>query len=73
MTPSPLPFVRIAVGIIAEAVFLSTSAWGRSCCRASRETGDMEDAPDVVPVAEFEGELATNAALASRIAMEVGN
>lgn len=50
VTPSPLPtFVRIAVGIIAEAVFLSYIGYfGRRAAQAG-ETGDMEDAPDVVP------------------------
>ncbi|CKR05211.1 stage II sporulation protein M [Mycobacterium tuberculosis] len=50
VTPSPLPtFVRIAVGIIAEAVFLSYIGYfGRRAAQAGG-TGDMEDAPDVVP------------------------
>jgi uncharacterized membrane protein SpoIIM required for sporulation len=50
VTPSPLPtFVRIAIGIIAEAAFLSYVVYfGRRAAKAG-ETGDIEDAPDVVP------------------------
>ncbi|QUR69258.1 stage II sporulation protein M [Mycobacterium spongiae] len=50
VTPSPLPtFVRIAIGVIAELVFLSYVAYfGRRAAKAG-ETGDIEDAPDVIP------------------------
>jgi uncharacterized membrane protein SpoIIM required for sporulation len=50
VTPSPLPtFLRIAIGIIAEAAFLSYVVYfGRRAAKAG-ETGDIEDAPDVVP------------------------
>jgi uncharacterized membrane protein SpoIIM required for sporulation len=50
VTPSPLPtFVRVGIGIIAEAAFLSYIVYfGRRAVKAG-ETGDIEDAPDVVP------------------------
>jgi hypothetical protein len=50
VTPSPLPtFVRIAIGGAVEAVFLAyVIHFGRKAVRAG-ETGDVEDAPDVVP------------------------
>ncbi|MCV7441270.1 hypothetical protein AWB91_14720 [Mycobacterium paraense] len=50
VTPSPLPtFVRVGIGVIAEAAFLSYIVYfGRRAARAG-ETGDVEDAPDVVP------------------------
>ena len=50
VTPSPLPtFVRVGVGIVAEAAFLSYIAYfGRRAAKAG-ETGDIDDAPDVVP------------------------
>jgi uncharacterized membrane protein SpoIIM required for sporulation len=50
VTPSPLPtFVRVGIGVIAEAAFLSYIVYfGRRAARAG-ETGDIEDAPDVVP------------------------
>ncbi len=50
VTPSPLPtFVRIAVGIIAEVAFLAyIVCFGRRAAKAG-ETGDIEDAPDVIP------------------------
>ncbi|MEC4764640.1 stage II sporulation protein M [Mycobacterium sherrisii] len=50
VTPSPLPtVVRIGVGIGAEAAFLSYVIYfGRRAARAG-ETGDIDDAPDVVP------------------------
>jgi uncharacterized membrane protein SpoIIM required for sporulation len=50
VTPSPLPTaVRIAIGVLAEVAFLGY-VWhfGRKADRAG-ETGDLEDAPDVVP------------------------
>ncbi|MGY4709814.1 stage II sporulation protein M [Mycolicibacterium sp. CBM1] len=50
VTPSPLPtFVRIGIGVAAEAAFLAYVVhFGRKAARAG-ETGDVEDAPDVVP------------------------
>lgn len=50
VTPSPLPTaVRVGIGVIAEAAFLSYIAYfGRRAVKAG-ETGDIEDAPDVVP------------------------
>jgi uncharacterized membrane protein SpoIIM required for sporulation len=50
VTPSPLPtFVRVGIGIIAEVAFLSYILYfGRRAVEAG-ETGDIEDAPDVIP------------------------
>ncbi|HTY26838.1 MAG TPA: stage II sporulation protein M [Mycobacterium sp.] len=50
VTPSPLPtFVRISIGVLAETVFLAYIVYfGRKAVRAG-QTGDLEDAPDVVP------------------------
>jgi uncharacterized membrane protein SpoIIM required for sporulation len=50
VTPSPLPtFVRVGIGVIAEVAFLSYVVYfGRRAVQA-RETGDIDDAPDVVP------------------------
>lgn len=50
VTPSPLPtFVRVGIGVLAEAAFLTYIVYfGRRAVRAG-ETGDLEDAPDVVP------------------------
>ncbi|OBF58294.1 hypothetical protein A5787_23320 [Mycobacterium sp. 852002-50816_SCH5313054-b] len=50
VTPSPLPtFVRVGIGVIAEVAFLSYIVYfGRRAMKAG-ETGDVEDAPDVVP------------------------
>ncbi|CAM2873944.1 hypothetical protein BST27_16575 [Mycobacterium intermedium] len=50
VTPAPFPtFVRIAIGVLAEAAFLWYIVhFGRKGIRAG-ETGDIEDAPDVVP------------------------
>jgi uncharacterized membrane protein SpoIIM required for sporulation len=50
VTPSPLPtFVRVGIGVIAEAAFLSYIVYfGRRAVQAG-ETGDVDDAPDVVP------------------------
>jgi uncharacterized membrane protein SpoIIM required for sporulation len=50
VTPSPLPtFVRVAIGVAAEVAFLGYVVhFGRKGVRAG-ETGDVEDAPDVVP------------------------
>jgi uncharacterized protein YacL len=50
VTPSPLPtFVRIAIGVAAEVAFLSyVIHFGRKADRAG-ETGDVDDAPDLLP------------------------
>lgn len=50
VTPSPLPtFVRIGIGVAAEVAFLAYIIhFGRKASVAG-ETGDIEDAPDVVP------------------------
>jgi uncharacterized membrane protein SpoIIM required for sporulation len=50
VTPSPLPtFVRVGIGITAELAFLSYIVYfGRRAAMAG-ETGDIDDAPDVVP------------------------
>lgn len=50
VTPSPLPtFARIAIGVAAELAFLGYIVhFGRRAVRAG-ESGDIEDAPDVVP------------------------
>ena len=51
VTPSPLPtFVRIGIGVLAEAAFLTyVMHFGRRAVRAG-ETGDIEDAPDLALV-----------------------
>ncbi|MDT7765743.1 MAG: hypothetical protein QOC63_5163 [Mycobacterium sp.] len=50
VTPSPLPtFGRIGIGVAAEIGFLAyVIHFGRKAARAG-ETGDVDDAPDVVP------------------------
>jgi uncharacterized membrane protein SpoIIM required for sporulation len=50
VTPSPLPtFVRIGIGVTAEIALLAyVFHFGRKAARAG-ETGDVDDAPDVVP------------------------
>jgi uncharacterized membrane protein SpoIIM required for sporulation len=50
VTPSHLPtFVRVGIGIIAELAFLSYVVYfGRRAARAG-ETGDIDDAPDLIP------------------------
>jgi uncharacterized membrane protein SpoIIM required for sporulation len=50
VTPSPLPtFVRIGIGLAAEIAFLAyIFHFGQKAARAG-ETGDIDDAPDVVP------------------------
>ncbi|WP_111511366.1 stage II sporulation protein M [Mycobacterium kyogaense] len=50
VTPSPLPtFVRIAIGVAAEACFIGYVVYfGRRAVRRG-ETGDIDDAPDYVP------------------------
>ena len=50
ITPSGLPtFLRIGVGILAEASFLAyVGYFGRRAVRAG-DSGDLADAPDIVP------------------------
>lgn len=50
VTPSPLPtFARIAIGVAAEVAFLAYVVhFGRKAV-STGESGDIEDAPDVVP------------------------
>ena len=50
VTPSGLPtFVRVGIGVAAEIAFLSyIFHFGRKAARA-RESGDLDDAPDIVP------------------------
>jgi uncharacterized membrane protein SpoIIM required for sporulation len=50
VTPSPLPtFARIAIGVAAEVAFLAYIVhFGRKAVRVG-ESGDIDDAPDVVP------------------------
>ncbi|ORA83908.1 stage II sporulation protein M [Mycobacterium malmoense] len=50
VTPSSLPtFVRVGIGIVAEVAFLSYVVYfGRRAVKAG-ETGDIDDAPDVIP------------------------
>jgi uncharacterized membrane protein SpoIIM required for sporulation len=50
VTPSPLPtVVRIGIGVAAEIAFLTYVVhFGRKALRAG-ETGDVDDAPDIVP------------------------
>jgi len=50
VTPSPMPTaMRIGIGIIAEAGFLAYIGYfGRRAVRAG-DTGDIAEAPDVVP------------------------
>jgi len=50
VTPSPLPtVVRVGIGVLAEAAFLGYVIYfGRRAVRAG-ETGDLADAPDVIP------------------------
>ncbi|MCV7422372.1 stage II sporulation protein M [Mycobacterium yunnanensis] len=50
VTPSPLPtFVRITIGVAAEVAFLAYVVhFGRKAARAG-ETGDVDDAPDLLP------------------------
>ncbi len=51
VTPSPLPtWLRIAIGVAVELAFLGyVFHFGRKAVRVG-ETGDVEDAPDLVPV-----------------------
>ncbi|MGV0781658.1 stage II sporulation protein M [Mycolicibacterium sp. XJ775] len=50
VTPSPLPtWMRIGIGLAAELAFLGyVFHFGRKAARAG-ESGDLEDAPDVLP------------------------
>jgi uncharacterized membrane protein SpoIIM required for sporulation len=50
VTPSPLPtFARIGIGVLAEIGFLAyVIHFGRKAVKAG-ETGDVDDAPDLVP------------------------
>ncbi|MED5814260.1 stage II sporulation protein M [Mycolicibacterium sp. 050232] len=50
VTPSPLPtWARIGIGVVAELAFLGyVFHFGRKAVRAG-ESGDLDDAPDVVP------------------------
>jgi len=50
VTPSPLPtFGRIGIGVTAEIAFVAYVVhFGRKAARAG-QTGDVDDAPDVVP------------------------
>jgi hypothetical protein len=50
VTPSPLPTpVRIAIGVAAEAAFLGyVIHFGRRAVAAG-ESGDVDDAPDLLP------------------------
>ena len=50
VTPSPLPtFVRIAIGVLAEGLFLAYVVYFGRRAVAAGESGDVADAPDVVP------------------------
>lgn len=51
VTPSHLPtWARIAIGAVAVTAFVAYALWfGRRASRAGR-TGDMEEAPDTLPV-----------------------
>jgi len=50
VTPSPLPtWLRIGIGVVAEAAFLAYVVYFGRQAVAADETGDIADAPDVVP------------------------
>ena len=50
VTPSPLPtFARIAIGVAAEVAFLAYVIYFGRRGVALGESGDITDAPDVVP------------------------
>lgn len=50
VTPSPLPtFMRIAIGVIAEAAFLGYIVYFGRKAEYAGESGDLKDAPDYVP------------------------
>ena len=50
VTPSSLPtFIRVGIGILAEVAFLTYIGYfGRRAVKAG-ETGDIDDAPDLIP------------------------
>lgn len=50
VTPSPLPtWARITIGVVAEIAFLGYVVHFGSAARRAGLTGDVEDAPDVIP------------------------
>ncbi|MCK5756913.1 MAG: stage II sporulation protein M, partial [Mycobacterium sp.] len=50
VTPSPLPTVaRIAIGVAVEAAFLGYVVYFGARAARAGETGDVADAPDVLP------------------------
>jgi uncharacterized membrane protein SpoIIM required for sporulation len=50
VTPSPFPtWLRVAIGALAEALFLAYVAYFGHKAAAAGESGDVADAPDVVP------------------------
>lgn len=50
VTPAPLPtFLRVGIGVLAEAAFLSYIVYFGRRAAAAGETGDIDDAPDFVP------------------------
>jgi hypothetical protein len=50
VTPSPLPtFLRIGIGVAAEALFLAYVIYFGRKAVAAGESGDVADAPDVLP------------------------
>ena len=52
VTPSPLPtFARIAIGVAVEAAFLGYIIYFGARAARAGETGDVADAPDVLPTA----------------------
>jgi uncharacterized membrane protein SpoIIM required for sporulation len=52
VTPSPFPtWLRVAIGALAEALFLCYVVYFGRKAAAAGESGDVADAPDVVPTA----------------------
>jgi uncharacterized membrane protein SpoIIM required for sporulation len=50
VTPSPFPtWLRVAIGALAEALFLAYIGYFGRKAAAAGESGDAADAPDVVP------------------------
>jgi uncharacterized membrane protein SpoIIM required for sporulation len=50
VTPSPLPTVaRVGIGLAAETAFIAYVVYFGRKARRAGESGDVEDAPDVVP------------------------
>lgn len=50
VTPAPFPtFVRVAIGVLVEVAFLAYIVYFGRRAVAAGETGDLTDAPDVVP------------------------